>query len=340
MPGPVARPIAAPMRRLLFAALIFVALGPVPGTRHYRSPVDLTSQQVAARPLRYPAGQAGMLRFVRGWRFVSPNDAFGGFSALAILGPDRFQLVSDNGYWARLTIAAGGAVSDARIAMLPLGGAPSQRKSQRDVESMAFDPANGKSWVALEGLNQVWRLDPALGRIESRARLPRPFWPSNRGAEAMVRLAGGRTVIFSEDADDDPRGREALLFTGDPAEPGTKAVRFFYDSEGKGLVSDAAALPDGRILLVHRRLGLDPVFTTILGIVDPAAIRPGARLTSRMIGRVPAALADNYEGAAIERRGGRTFLWLVSDNNFNNWQRSLLVEFELVDLPDSKKAAR
>jgi hypothetical protein len=40
------------------------------------------------------------------------------------------------------------------------------------------------------------------------------------------------------------------------------------------------------------------------------------------------------------RRDGRTFVWLVADNNFNAWQRSLLVEFELVDLPGSKKAAR
>lgn len=328
------------MRRLLSAALIFVALGPVPGTQQRLPSVDLTSQQVAARPLRYPVGEAGMLRFVRGWHLVSPNDAFGGFSALAVIGPDRFQLVGDNGYGARLTLGPGGAVSDARIAMLPVADGPSQRKSRRDVESMAFDPVSGKSWVALEGLNQVWRLDPALRRIESRARLPRPSWPSNRGPEAMVRLAGGRTVLFSEDADDDPRGREALLFTGDPAEPGTKVIRFFYDSQGKGLVSDAAPLPDGRILLVHRRLGLDPIFTTILGIVDPADIRPGATLTSRKIGRVPALLADNYEGAAVERRGGRTFLWLVSDDNFNNWQRSLLVEFELVGLPDSKKAAR
>lgn len=328
------------MRRLLSAALIFLALGPMPGTQQRLAVADLRSQQIVVRSLRFPAEKAGMLRFVRGWRLVSPNTAFGGFSALAILGPDRFQLASDNGYWVRLTLGPAGKVSDARIAMLPLGAGKSQRKSQRDVESMIFDPASGKSWVALEGVNQVWRLDSALARIESCARLPRPSWPVSSGPEAMIRLADGRTVIFSENADADPRGREALLFAGDPAEPGTKAVRFFYDSEGKGLVSDAAPLPDGRILLVHRRLGLDPVFTTILGVVDPAAIRPGRALTSQAIGRVPAALADNYEGAAVERRDGRTFLWLVSDNNFNNWQRSLLVEFELVGLPDSKKAAR
>jgi len=328
------------MRRLFFAILIFLALGPVPGTEQRFPVVDRTSQHVEARPLRYPPGQTGMLRFVRGWRLVGSNDAFGGFSALAVIGPDRFQLMGDNGYWTRLTIHPGGTVTATRIATLPVGDGKSQRKSQRDVESMIFDPATGKTRVALEGINQVWRLDPALEHIESRARLPEPHWPSNRGPEAMVRVAGGRTVIFSEDADDDPRGREALLFAGDPSEPGTKAIRFFYDSEGKGLVSDAAPLPDGRILLVHRRLGFFPVFTTILGIVDPSEVHPGITLTSSAIGRVPTPLAENYEGAAIVERNGRIFLWLVSDDNFNSWQRSLLVEFELVNLPGSKKAAR
>ena len=147
-----------------------------------------------------------------------------------------------------------------------------------------------------------------------------------------------------------PRGREALVYAGDPAVPGTKAFRSFYDAEGKGQVSDAAPLPDGRILLVHRRLGFDPLFTTVIAIVDPADIRAGAIVTSRSIGRVPAALAENYEGAAVAVEGGRTWLWLVSDDNFNVWQRSLLVQFELVSLPparvpvkkarDSKKAAR
>lgn len=336
------------MRRLMLAVLIFLALGPVPGTRQRILVVDRTSQQVIATPLDYPADPTGMLHFVRGWHLVSPNDAFGGFSALAVIGPDRFQLAADNGYRTRLTLRADGAVAGARIAALPFGDGRSQRKSQRDVESMAFDPVSGQSWVALEGVNEVWRLDPALTRIEARAKLPRPRWPSNSGPEAMVRLADGRTVLFSEDADHDPRGREALLFAGDPSEPGTKAVRFFYDSQGKGLVSDAAPLPDGRILLVHRRLGFRPVFTTILALVDPADIERGSVVRSRTVGRVPLPLAENYEGAAIEVRGGRTFLWLVSDDNFNSWQRSLLTEFELAGLPprpalpapNSKKAAR
>ena len=332
------------MRRLLLAALIFLALGPVPGTVMRFTEVDLT-EAAAARPLVFAPEASGTMRFVRGWRLVSPHSRFGGFSAIARTAPDRFQLVGDNGYWTRLTLDSRSAVSNLRIRPLPTPDGRPARKSMADTEAMVFDPATGKTWVALEGVNQIWRLDADLTTIESRRKLPEPRWPKNSGPEAMARLTDGRTVVFSEDADDDPRGREALIYTGDPAAPGPAPIRFFYDSRGKGLVSDAAPLPDGRILLVHRRLGFDPVFTTIIAIVDSADIRKDAVVKSRTIGRVPTPLAENYEGAAVSVEGGKTWLWLVADDNFNMWQRSLLLQFELVDLPptrvpDSKKAAR
>lgn len=340
--------MAAPMRRPFLAALIFLAIGPVPGT-HYRFPVDNLTQAASARPLRLAAADRGAMRFIGGWQLTSPHSKFGGFSALARIGPDRFQLVGDNGYGARLTLnPVGGAARDVRIFAMPVPGpvpdGQPRRKSMVDMEAMVYDRVNGKSWIALERINQVWRIDAELRRVESRRRLPAPPWPKNSGPEAMARLADGRTLIFSEDAHGDPRGREALVYTDDPAVPGQPPQRFFYDSQGKGLVSDAAPLPDGRVLLVHRRLGFDPVFTTIIAILDPADIRKDAVLRSRTIGRVPRALADNYEGAGVSVEDGRTFLWLVSDNNFNVWQRSLLLQFELVDLPprrtpDSKKAA-
>ncbi|WP_432769131.1 MAG: esterase-like activity of phytase family protein [Sphingopyxis sp.] len=332
------------MRRPLLAALIFLAIGPVPGTWQ-RVPGEDFTQRVAARPLLHPGATAGPLRFVRGWRLVSPHTRFGGFSGLARLGPGRFQLVGDNGYWTRLTLADDGTVSDVRVAPLPTPDGQPRRKAMIDAEAMAVDPASGKSWIALEGIDQVWRLDAAMTHIEARRRMPgAQTWPANRGAEAMARLADGRTIVFSEDADDDPRGREALLFAGDPTASGPPPQRFLYDSAGRGQVSDAAALPDGRVLLIHRRLGLNPLFTTELAVVDPADIAAGAVVRAQTIGRVPRPLAENYEGAAVAMEDGRLFLWLVSDDNFNTWQRSLLVQFELTNLPprrsDSKKAAR
>lgn len=328
------------MRRIIFALLIFLAIGPVAGTHQRFHETDLESQRIVAHRLRYPPSETGMLRFVEGWRLSSPNSMFGGFSALAMPAPGRFLLVSDGGYLTRLTLGADGGVSDASIALLATPDGKARRKSQSDVEAMAVDSASDKVWVALEGLNRIWRLDAAMTRVEAQRDLPAPDWPSNRGPEAMARLADGRFLIFSEDADDDPRGREALLYRGDPTKAGQPPLRFFYDSEGKGLVSDAAPLPDGRVLLVHRRLGLSPVFRTILAIVDPAEIRAGGVIRSQQIGRVPDALSENYEGAAVVVENDRTFVWLVADDNFNGWQRSLLVKFELAGLPDSKKAAR
>lgn len=332
------------MRRLLPAALIFLAVGPVPGTV-LRFPENDLTERAEARPLVFAPATTGTIRFVRGWHLVSPHSRFGGFSALARTGPGRFQLIGDNGYATRLTLDPDGAVSNVRIRPLPTPDGRPARKAMADTEAMFVDPESGKSWVALENVNQIWRFDADLLQIESRRKLPQPRWPKNRGPEAMTRLADGRTVVFSEEADDDPRGCAALIYTGDPAAPGVAPIRFFYDSRGKGLVSDAAALPDGRILLVHRRLGFDPVFTTIIAIVDPADIKKNAVVRSLTIGRVPGPLAENYEGAAISVEQGRTYLWLVADDNFNVWQRSLLLQFELAGLPvkkqpDSKKAAR
>lgn len=332
------------MRRLFFAALIFVALGPVPWEVH-RFPVDDLTQRAAAQPLVFAPQTSGAMRFVRGWHLVSPHSHFGGFSALARTGPGEFRLIGDNGYATRLTIDAADRIAAVDIRPLPTPDGRPATKAMADTEALFIDPVSGKGWVALEGINQIWRLDAGLTTIEARRRLPDPRWPANRGAEALARLGDGRTVIFSEDADDDPRGTEALFYVGDPTAPGPAPIRFFYDSRGKGLVSDAVALPDGRILLIHRRLGFDPVFTTTIAIVDPADIAKDTVVRSQAIGRVPRPLAENYEGAAVSVEGGRTYVWLVSDNNFNRWQRSLLLQFELVDLPparkpDSKKAAR
>lgn len=331
------------MRRIFLAFAIFALIGPVPGTVQHL-PVDDDSQIIRAQPLRAPAKSRGALRFVRGWALESPHSRFGGFSALAMGPGGEWLLVGDNGYRTRFALAADGTVSHVDIAPLPVPAGQSRRKSMVDAEALAVDPATGQAWLALEGINQVWRLDAALSAIRARAKLPGKPWPANSGAEAMVRLSDGRTILFSESARDDSRGSEALLFEGDPTAPGAQAVRFFYDARGKGRVSDAAPLPDGRLLLVHRRLGFHPVFTTILAVVDPAEIAKDAVVRSRTLGRVPTAIAENYEGAVVTAAGGRSFLWLVSDNNLNRWQRTLLVQFELTGLPpapaaDSKKAA-
>src|SRR3546814_15002496 len=101
-----------------------------------------------------------------------------------------------------------------------------------DTQARTFDPATGESRVALEGINEVWRFDAALTRVASRNHLP--DWPGNHGPEAMAHIAGGRTVLFSEDASDDPRGRPALPLAADPAAPRAKPPPSFYAARTPG----------------------------------------------------------------------------------------------------------
>lgn len=333
------------MRRIVLAALIFLAIGPVP-MQTVRYTKDSFVQRASARPLDVRPASAGALHFVRGWHLTSPHSRFGGFSAVARIGPKGVLLVGDNGYATRLRLERSGRLALVRIAPLPVPDGWPDRKSMLDAESLFVDPGAGALWVGLERTNQLWRFDDAMTRLEARlAPAAMRDWPKGRGPEAMARLADGRVVIFAEGGRRDPRSNAAVMFAGDPGAVARPPLEFFYDSEGKGSVSDAAPLPDGRILLVHRDVGWNPVFTSTIAIADPADIRTGAVLRSQTIGVVPRALADNFEGAAVEVADGRTYLWLVSDDNFQRWQRSLLVQFELIDLPpkrpaDSKKAAR
>jgi len=333
------------MRRLLFAALIFLMLGPVPGRVH-RFPVDDLTQRAAARPLIFAAAASETMRFVRGWHLISPHSRFGGFSGLARIAPDRFLLIGDNGYRTRLRFDRAGRLASFHIDALPVPPGWPDRKTMLDSESLFVDRADGAAWVGLERTNQLWRFDDDLMHLEARyAPAAMRDWPRGRGPEAMAQLADGRIIILAEGGREDPRRNHGVMLARYPGAGSGPATPFFYDSQGKGAVSDAAPLPDGRILILHRKVGWNPVFTTIVAVADPDDIKPNAVLRSRTIGVVPRGLADNFEGAAVTVENDQTWLWLVADNNFQSWQRSLLLQFELTRLPpretpDSKKAAR
>src|SRR3546814_9989533 len=78
------------MRRLLPAALVFLALGPLPGAA-LRFPVPDLSQQASAHRLAVAPQTAGTMRFVSGWHLTSPHSRFGGLSGLAMPAPDRSE---------------------------------------------------------------------------------------------------------------------------------------------------------------------------------------------------------------------------------------------------------
>ncbi|HEX8572554.1 MAG TPA: esterase-like activity of phytase family protein [Allosphingosinicella sp.] len=313
----------------LLAALILLATFAPPRLQRREPPPAISLVDLAPVPLdsNSDASRLGALRFLGGWALTSNDPRFGGISALHVETGEVLAL-SDAGWRIRLPVGAGRGRVRADIAMVPQGPGPEDEKYNRDVESMVAEGA--EIWLGYEQANSVWRYHRASFAVLSAAT-PRAMarWRGNRGAEAMVRLPGGGFLVFSEGSGGDS---EALAFAGDPAAPGTGTLRLRYRPPEGYRVTDAALLPDGRLALLNRRVKLFEGFTAKLTIARLPALAEGALIEGEDAATFDGTVTrDNFEALSASREGGRTILWIASDDNYNPLQRTLLMKFELVE---------
>lgn len=294
--------------------------------------IPFTAEPVALFADAPARKRLGALVFRRGYRLVSADPEFGGFSSMMTDG-HRFTLLGDGGFGIRFTLGDDGALRKRSAFKLPAGPGGGWHKRDRDSESMTIDPVTQRVWVAFETSNQIWRYAPDLARAESRAAPPAmAAWAENRGAEAMTRLPDGRFVLIDESEEWPGKpGFAGLIFAGDPTRAPKRATRFSYVAPENFKPTDMAALPDGRWIAINRRFGWRQGFEACVTVIDPAGLRPDGVLRGREIARFTApALHDNFEGIAAVSDGQATHIWLISDNNQAwAWQRSLLLEFTL-----------
>ena len=305
-----------------------------------------TSGQVNLTQLPLPkGGRHGPFTLAGAWELTSRDYRFGSYSGLVIEPGGRLAAFSDQGVLLQFTKPGGGGgaplISDFLRASLPI-------KQLRDVEAATRDPVSGKVWLALEGRNAVIRLDRAyrIEQIASPAALQ--GWSHNSGPEAMTRLADGRFVALSESysASSDWSGHPAVLFAGDPTVAGTPSVAFRLEAANGYRPTDAAQLPDGRVLVLLRRLvwPLPPRFAVKLALFDPAEIAAGKTVVAQEVAAIEAPWpVDNYEALALEsERDGAISAWIMSDGNSAITQRNLLLRlrFDPADLPDKTKGAQ
>jgi hypothetical protein len=268
----------------------------------------------------------GRLTYLGGWWLRSNHPDFGGISAIHVRGSSVLAL-SDNGMVMRFSVPS-------KTGALPLwiqrlSDTPGTGKKQRDTEAMAVH--DGRAWIAFERANSIFRYQLSNWRSNASAR-PEAMkrWPLNSGSEAMVRLRDGRFLVFSEGEKLGNGVTEAILFNADPAIEDTPATRLGYLAPSGFRITDAAELPDGRLLFLNRRLSLLDGFQVKLTIADKPRLEAGTVLKGREIATfAPPVTTDNYEGLSIGQEGGRTIIWIASDDNFIDLERTLLFKFEL-----------
>ncbi|MFD1787723.1 esterase-like activity of phytase family protein [Sphingomonas floccifaciens] len=291
---------------------------------------DVTATPVPLSTARPTLRRLGPLTYLGGVQLSSRTWAFGGYSSLLVRG-NRFLLLSDGGLTLRFTMGDDWRPHAISVGTLPAGPGTGWRKQERDSESMIADPRTGELLVGFERYNELWRYDAGLTRaIRHHAPSAMGRWPRNGGAEAMASLRDGRTLVFSEDRDAPGGiGKEALIFAGDPTDPAVLPERFTFVPPDDYIPTDAAVLPDGRLLVLVRGFALFDLFTAKLVLVDPATIRTAASVRGREIASFTGdVIHDNFEGLAVTREGDATILWVLSDDNgLNPIQRTLLLKF-------------
>lgn len=319
------------MRRLLL--LVLIVIGLAPGTL-LRTPsgsrADLAVVTVTPRADR--GGVAGELALAGAWELTSPHGWFGGFSALVPAEGAALFAGTDRGFLLDLDLS-GDAPRAVPGTFRFAGISPRGRKEYVDLESLARDPATGTLWAGFEYDNLIVRT-AANGTCRISAPPEMADWSANSGPETMERLADGRFLVIAEGPDEGSDTlHTALLYPGDPVEGGKPLVSRYAAPADYDPV-DAAQLPDGRVLILLRRVrySIPAQFDTAIALADPGEIREGAVWQARIIERLEGGIfADNFEGIAYVPSAGdpmRGDVWVITDDNFSIFQRSLLVKFD------------
>ncbi len=292
--------------------------------------IDIASQPVALDTSYPTRRRVGALRFMGAWHLTSDIRGFGGLSALDVNG-NRVTALGDGGTIIRFRLGRFGTASDATITRLPEQCGRVVRKMDNDTESLAHDDARRAWWVGYEGRNAICRINTDFSAGEVIAR-PRAIarWRQKGGAESMTRLGDGRFLLIAEESLDNGGVHEMVLFDRDPTDRAAIATSLGYRPPAGYKPTEVAQLPDGRLLVLNRRFALWSLFTSKLVLINALPVNPRGVTQGRVIADFASpVIADNFEGLSVTQENGKPVLWVISDDNFMRWQRTLLLKFSL-----------
>lgn len=332
-------------RASAFSAILALALIPAaaqpPAAVDSIQKIEISAQAIEAFDPREPARtRFGALAFRGGLSLESSYRDFGGVSGLRVAANgERFLAVTDKGNWLRGRIVYRGkvpiAIADAEMApILGLDGRPLKSRGWYDTEALA--EAGGVVYVGIERVSQVVRFDGAKDNLRARGRpvaVPPAMktLPGNQSIECLeVGRRGGPlagTLISISERGLDANGNLLGFLIGGAG--GGFALKRTDEFD----VSDCAATPDGNLLVLERRFSWARGIAMRIRSVPLATIKPGALVDGReLIFADMGHQIDNMEGLSVHRdSSGALVLTLVSDDNFSPLQRTLLLQFTLVE---------
>lgn len=260
----------------------------------------------------------------RGGVAIDPGEEeIGGISGLEWL-EDRLYAVSDDGHWLIITPdEIDGRLID--IGGLSRGELKDERgrrlRGKDDADAKAITAAPGGGWmVAFERDHRVWGYDDLDGDAQALPIDLAPFVSpdrANEGIEAFARKGEDTLVCGEFFRDGVPNCRHSS---------GALVEQLILGAPAGGAVpvpTDAACDGRGTCYILLRS------YTQGVGN-HIAVLRHVSGEEAELIATLgPELTVDNFEGIALREQFGKSYLYIVSDNNFSDTQRTLLLKFEI-----------
>jgi len=284
----------------------------------------LAALLVLAQPV-----QAQHLEYVSSIDLTSDDPNFGGLSGLHVFdGGETFLAISDRAFFLKGTLnrtdgrITGGSLSNLSK-MIGVNGKP-YKANEVDAEGLAVD-TGGNIYVSFEGLHRV-RFFSGIHRAARSIKTAPAFknLQDNSGLEALAISAAGHLYTLPERS-----GKETRPFPVWRAVKGNWSQFADIPRRGKYLPVGADIGPDGRFYLLERD------FRGLFGFgsrVRSFAITDKGFADERELLVTKLGTHDNLEGISVWRDATGTLrVTMISDDNFQFFQTSEIVEYKLVD---------
>lgn len=310
-----------------------------------------TPTTITAIPIDFDREHPGRTEFGKlvlraGLNLYAKTAHFGGYSALAIDPSGRSLLaVSDGGSWLRATLDYDGrrlkGLSDAVLGpVLGADGKALRDDRERDSEGLTLiegDTRQGTAYVSFERKHRIARYPFTPDRFgPPTGTVPLPAGAkgmvANRGIEAMALIKSGKlkgTLLAFAEGRADKNGNLIGWLIGGPT-PGAILLKRLGGFD----ITDAAALPDGGIVVLERRFRFSEGIKMRLRRIAASELKRGTLIEGEVLLDADDSLnIDNMEAIAAHRAAsGETVLTLMSDDNFSALQRTLIMQFTLPEL--------
>lgn len=328
--------LAATVGAALSVALLFgVAVSKPLALPTTPEAIEVTATPITAFRIGAEDSRFGALAFRGGLVLTSAFSGFGGISGFVLGEDNRFLAVTDAGLFLDGRLDLDGdrpkGLSDVRAAaLLDAEGRLRARRGRGDAESLTRGP--DAVYVGLEDVNEIWRYprDP-LGK--RGAQVPAPAvrdLRDNLGLESLAFVPAGplKGALIGIGEEGATKAADLPGFIIGGPTPGT----FSIAKSAVFSATDLAFSPSGEMYLLERHYSPATGVKMQLRRFALADVKPGVRLEGEVLGSFDMGYEiDNMEGLAVTTNAaGETLLTLISDDNFNPLQRTILLRFAVV----------